>query len=58
MLITEMIKQLEALKKEHGDLPILLADRYFHYDIKRVNFSDATDGPHVCIRMQHNIKYE
>lgn len=58
MLISEMIAQLEVIKKEHGDLPIFLADRYAHYEIKRINYSDACDGPHVCIRMKDEIKYD
>lgn len=53
-----MIKQLEELKEKHGDIPIILADRYAHYDIKRMNFSDAVDGPHVCIRMEDSFRYD
>lgn len=57
MKITEMIELLAKTMKEHGDIPVFLADRFFHYDVKRANFSDATDGPHFCIRMQDDIKY-
>ncbi len=58
MLTTEMILALQLLKDKHGDLPIILADRYAHYDIKRLGFSDACDGPHVCVRMEDSIKYD
>lgn len=58
MNIAEMIKELEDIKQQYGDLPIFLADRYAHYTIKRVKFSDASDGPHVCVRMDDVIKYD
>lgn len=58
MKISELIIDLHQILTEYGDIPILLSDRYAHYDIKRVGFSDAIDGPHVCIRMQDSIKYE
>lgn len=54
MVITEMISHLEEIKSEYGDIPILLADRYAHYEIKWIDCSND----HICIRMQDNIKYD
>lgn len=55
MLISELQAQLETIKQEHGDIPVLLTDRYSHNRIKRVEFSDACEGPHVCVRMHDNL---
>jgi len=55
MLISELQAQLEKIKQEHGDLPVLLTDRYAHYRIKYINFSNACDGDHVCVRMYDNL---
>lgn len=58
MKITEMIKELVDVRREHGDLPIFLADRYTHFEIKRTHYCDATEEEHFCIRMHDEIKYD
>lgn len=59
MLITEMIAQLEEAKKEHGDLPIQLSNRYTHYDVKWVAVSPHDEDKHFCIRIDDaHIRYD
>jgi len=58
MLISEMELKLKELKEKHGDLPILLADRYNHFEIKWIDYSSVSTGRHICVRMMDNIKYD
>lgn len=58
MMIAEMIAQLEAIKKEHGNIPVMLADAYIHYDVKWVQYSpQMTEKEHCCIRIKDGGKY-
>ena len=58
MKIDELISVLQGIKDKHGNIEALLADRYMHYQIKYIDFSDpGSIEPHVCIRMKDNDKY-
>lgn len=49
MLISELIAQLEALKKEHGDLPVMLQndDEYEGHHYWKVEKVDAKINEYV-----------
>jgi len=51
MNITELINNLTEIKEKHGDIAVLLADKYEHYEIKWVDFSEVGGEEHACIRM-------
>lgn len=60
MVITEMIKQLEAVHREHGDIPMIISDRYLHYTIKWTQVNDLGHDripKHFCVRIEDADKY-
>ncbi len=53
MLVAEMIKILEGIRDTRGDIPVLIADRYMHYEVKWIDYSECQGKPkeHVCVRL-------
>lgn len=57
MKITELEKILKDIKEKHGDIQVIIANRYWHNPIRRAVFSDASRdiGGHVCVRVEDNV---
>tara|TARA_R110000868_G_C10468003_1_gene728064 strand:- start:16 stop:213 length:198 start_codon:yes stop_codon:yes gene_type:complete len=57
MIISDLITRLQELKDKHGDLPVLIADRYQHFEVKWIEFSSVSGGDHVCLRLDDDFMY-
>lgn len=56
MLVDQLISYLVGIKQTNGNIPVLLADSYDHYEIKWIDHSEKREAmrEHVCIRIDDN----
>lgn len=58
MKISKLIRQLEVLKEQYGELDVIITTHYYHFNIRYVDYYDeASKGdPRICIRIEDDEK--
>lgn len=56
MNLTDVIEYLTNIKDTRGNIPVWIATRYQHYEIKWIDYSTCNTNlgvkEHVCIRIE------
>lgn len=54
MKISEVIRELSDILQEKGDIPVFIADKYTHYNVKWIDhYEERTDiAEHACVRIR------
>jgi len=52
--IDDLIQSLITVSQEHGNIDVLIADQYTHYEVKYVDYYEARldTKEHFCIRLR------